>query len=72
VHRSSYKYWTKRKRTVSPKRLKDLVIVKSIHEESKGSAGARSIATIATARGYSLSRYRVRGLMKAQDLMSCQ
>ena len=57
---------------MSPERLKDLVIVKSIHEESKGSAGARSIATIATARGYPLSRYRVTGLMKAQDLISCQ
>ena len=72
MHRNSYKYWTKRKKTVSPERLKSLIMVKSIHEESKGSAGARSIATIATARGYPLSRYRVTGLMKAQNLISCQ
>ncbi len=72
MHRSSYKDWTKRKKTVSPERLKNRVIVKSIHEESKGSAGARSIATIATARGYPLSRYRVTGLMKAENLVSCQ
>lgn len=46
--------------------------MKAIHAESRGSAGARMIALIATERGYPLSRYRVRGLMKEQQLFSCQ
>lgn len=72
VHRSSYKYWEKRSKTVSPGRLKALTTVKAIHRESNGSAGARTIATIATGRGYPLSRYRASRLMKAQNLVSCQ
>lgn len=47
-------------------------MVKSIHAESNGSAGARTIATIATERGHSLSRYRARRLMQEQQLHSCQ
>jgi len=47
-------------------------VVKAIHVESKASAGARTISIIATDRGYSLSRYRVTGLMKAQGLVSGQ
>ena len=72
IHRSSYKYWEKRTKAISPERLKSLAIVKAIHTESNGSAGARTIATIATDRNYPLSRYRVSGLMQAQNLVSCQ
>jgi putative transposase len=72
VHRSSYKHWLKRSKSVTPERLKTLTVVKAIHSESKGSAGARTIATIATTRGYPLSRYRAGKLMKAQSLVSCQ
>ena len=72
VHRSSYKYWASRSKCVSPERLKALTVVKAIHRESNGSAGARTIATIATSRGYLLSRYRAGKLMKAQSLASCQ
>jgi putative transposase len=71
VHRSSYKYWVKRSKRVSPERLKALTVVKAIHRESNGSAGARTIATIATARGLPLSRYRAGKLMKIQALVSC-
>lgn len=49
-----------------------MTVVKAIHTESNGSAGARTIATIATSRGYPLSRYRAGNLMKAQRLVSCQ
>ena len=72
VHRSSLKYWLKRSKNVSPERLKALTIVKAIHAESNGSAGARTIATIATSRDYPLSLYRAGKLMKAQQLVSCQ
>ena len=72
VHRSSYNYWAKRSKVVSPEQLKALTFVKVIHRESNGSAGARTIATIATTRGLPLSRYRATKLMKAQALVSCQ
>ena len=57
---------------MSPERLKAQAIVKAIHSESNGSAGARTIALIATERGFPLSRYRAGNLMKAQHLVSCQ
>ena len=57
---------------MNPQRVKELATVKSIHKESNGSAGARTISTVATTRGVPLSRYRASGLMKALNLHSCQ
>jgi len=51
VHRSSYKYWRVRSRKINPERVKELALVKSIFKESNGSAGARTIASIATGGG---------------------
>jgi putative transposase len=64
VHRSSYRYWVNRDKKLSPKRLEKVTTVKSISNESGGSAGARTIATIATARGVVSSRYRASRMMK--------
>ena len=72
AHRSSYRHWSQRSKVTKPERLKELALVKSIFTESNGSAGARTIATIATTRGTALSRYRTRGLMKQCNLQSCQ
>jgi putative transposase len=72
VHRSSYKYWITRSKTISPKKVNEQAMVKAIHHESNDSAGARTIASIATERGSALSRYRARRLMKQCDLVSCQ
>ena len=47
-------------------------MVKSIFSESNGSAGARTVAQIATSRGLELSRYRARRIMKQCQLESCQ
>ena len=47
-------------------------MVKSIFNESNGSASARTIATIATSRGMALSRYRAGRLMARCQLVSCQ
>ena len=47
-------------------------MVKAIFNESSGSAGARTVATIATARDVLLSRYRASKIMKQFDLTSCQ
>lgn len=47
-------------------------MVKSIFSESNGSAGARTIAIIASNRGLPLSRYRADKLMKKLNLHSSQ
>ncbi len=72
VHRSSYKYWVERANKIQSERLNEMAMVKSIFNESNGSAGARTIASIATDRDMPLSRYRARGLMKKCGLESCQ
>ena len=72
VHRSSYNYWVKRTDTINPKMLNEMTMVKAIFHESNDSAGARTIAQIATTRGIALSRYRAGSLMKACGLESCQ
>jgi len=43
-----------------------------VHEASKGSAGARTIAQTLTNDGVSLSRYRATGIMRKLSLVSCQ
>ena len=72
VHRSSFRYWLKHKNKISPQQVQERAMVREIHTESNGSAGSRTIATIATSRGNSLSRYRVRKLMNEMQLYSCQ
>jgi len=72
THRSSYKYWTKRPKGIAPRRLKELALIRAIFAESNGSAGARTVATIATDRGVTLSRYRAGRLMKQCHLRSSQ
>ncbi|OUR92080.1 hypothetical protein A9Q81_17125 [Gammaproteobacteria bacterium 42_54_T18] len=47
-------------------------MVKSIYAENNSSAGARTIAGIATTRGLPLSHYVATRLMKEQGLVSCQ
>lgn len=62
----------KNKGVKSPKRLHEQAIVQAIHTESKESAGARTIATIATEQGTPLTRYRASKLMSELQLTSCQ
>jgi len=72
VHRSSFRYWNKQKDHICKEKLRAEVFVKSIFTESGGSAGARTISTIAQARELDLSRYRVSKIMKKFNLSSCQ
>lgn len=72
VNRSSYKYWASRDKGPSPDCIKVLAEVRAAHSQSKGSAGARTIANIVTTRGTPLSRYRAGRLMKALGLTSSQ
>jgi putative transposase len=68
VHSSSYYDWYNRPKLPPLKKAKELSVVKAIHEESNGSAGARTISTIAFHRGLSISRYRAGRIMKALGL----
>jgi len=72
VHRSSYKYWVERAKTINPKKINEHVMVKGIFAESKDSAGARTIGEISTQRGMPLSRYRAGRIMTVCGLRSCQ
>jgi len=73
VHRSSFKYWKHgSNRPMCAKKAKEMAKVKELFRESEGSAGARSIAQMATDQGVPLSRYRATRLMSKLGLVSCQ
>ncbi|EAC1210771.1 IS3 family transposase, partial [Escherichia coli] len=72
VHRSSYKYWKNRPEKPDGRRAVLRSQVLELHGISHGSAGARSIATIATRRGYQMGRWLAGRLMKELGLASCQ
>ena len=72
VHRSTYKYWKKRHKRPNTKRVKELAMVRRIHAESNGSAGARTIAQISQDRQIPITRYRAGKMMKQLQLVSCQ
>ena len=72
VHRSSYKYWNKRVNQVCSEQLKTETMIRAIFAESGESAGARTVATIASSRGFPLSRYRTNKVMRKLGLNSCQ
>ncbi len=57
VHRSSYRYWVNRDKSLSSERGLVRAEVRRAYGLSNGSAGARTIADIVTARGIPLSRY---------------
>jgi putative transposase len=75
VHRSTYKYWVKRDKRLSPEAAHLRSLVREVHRLSHGSAGARTVADIVTndeTHNISLSRYRATRLMKKLELVSCQ
>lgn len=72
IHRSSYKYWCSRKQGIGIKKIEERAMVKQLFNESRGSAGSRTIASMAQANGIDLSRYRARHIMKALSLVSSQ
>ncbi len=72
MQRSSYRYWQKNHTLIKPENIRTDAEVKAAHKLSKGSAGARTIATLVTKGGYSLSRYRAAKAMKRLGIVSCQ
>lgn len=72
VHRSSYRAWRSRPKTL-PKNERQLrEQIHAAHALSNGSAGARTIASMVSAQGLALSRYRAGRRMKAMGLVSSQ
>ncbi len=71
VHRSSFKYWKKPK-PVQPEQVVRLSKVRELFDASNGSAGSRSIATMASAQGVKMSRYLAAKCMEKLGFISCQ
>ncbi|EBY5612965.1 IS3 family transposase [Salmonella enterica] len=72
VHRSSYKYWEKSPEKPDGRRAVLRNQVLELHNISHDSAGARSIAIMATMRGFRMGRWLAGRLMKELGLVSCQ
>lgn len=72
IHRSSYRYWALRGLQIRPEQIRLQAEVRQAYNESRGSAGARTLAGMVSARGIALSRYRATGLMRRMGLVSCQ
>jgi len=71
IHRSSYKYWRQPKKPDAT-RVILLSLVREVYHESRGSAGARSIAAMVSTKGIKLSRWRAAKLIKELNIISCQ
>ncbi len=72
VHRSCYKYWGKSPEKPDGRRAVLRSQVLELHNISHGSAGARSIAIMATLKGFRMGRWLAGRLMKEPGLVSCQ
>lgn len=72
VHRSSYRSWRDQPKGLSSEERQLREHIKTVHALSHGSAGARTIAKMVTAKGLALSRYRAGRRMKALGLVSSQ
>ncbi|WP_394853165.1 IS3 family transposase [Serratia marcescens] len=72
IHRSSYRYWRKRRDMVNPGHVRLCSEIRRVWNQSRGSAGARTLADMLTQNGVPMSRYRAGRLMKYLNLSSCQ
>ncbi|WP_173632695.1 IS3 family transposase [Paramixta manurensis] len=72
IHRSSYRYWRKRRDTVNPARVRLYSEIRRAWNQSRGSAGARTLAEMLAQNGVPMTRYRAGRLMKYLNLSSCQ
>lgn len=72
VNRSSYKYWKNRSGKPDGRRAVLCSQILELHGISHGSAGARSIAKMATRRSYQMERWLAGRLYERVGLVSCQ
>lgn len=68
IHRSSYRYWRKRRDTVNPAQVRLCSEIRRAWNQIRGSAGARRLAEMLVP----MSRYRAGRLIKYLNLSSCQ
>ncbi|WP_373370586.1 IS3 family transposase [Pectobacterium parmentieri] len=72
LHRSSYRYWFRRRNMINPQQITLHSEIRRAWNQSQGSAGARTLADMLTHNGFPMSRYRAGRLMKQLALSSCQ
>jgi putative transposase len=72
IPRSSYHYHLKHRRLVRPEREKLTKQAVEIHRDSRGAAGARTIAGQLNQRGETVGRYKAASLMREAGLVSTQ
>jgi putative transposase len=72
IPRSSYHYHLKHRRLVRPEREKLTKQAVEIHRDSRGAAGARTIAVQLNQRGETVGRYKAASLMREAGLVSTQ
>ncbi|NRB23153.1 MAG: IS3 family transposase [Shewanella sp.] len=73
LERSSYYYWLNVKgRPIDLDRARQLEMVKELHQDSRGSAGARTISVKLTEKGEKVGRYKAASLMEDAGVESCQ
>ena len=72
LHRSTYNYRRRAAVRINPQKIKLNALVRSAHQASQGSAGARTIAGIVTEQAMPLSRYRAGRVMRHLGLISTQ
>jgi putative transposase len=72
VYRSSYQAWRNRDKQPGAERVKLKSLIREAFRESRGSAGARSIAAIVTDKGMPLGRKLAGKLMAEMGLISRQ
>jgi len=72
VKRSSYNSYRKRKGKSNPARALLKAKVIEIHQESRCSAGTRTIAGLLQQQGEKVGRYKIRSIMQEADLTSKQ
>ncbi len=70
IQRSSYYYRLQHKDIVDPERenLKQLAV--EIHTQSRGAAGARTIAGELSQAGHNVGRYKAKNLMNEANIVS--
>ncbi len=72
VSRSSFYAWRQRQGKVDPEREKLKAALIEQHRASKGSAGARSLASLLQDQGHQIGRFKVAGLMREAGIISSQ
>ncbi|WP_416148196.1 IS3 family transposase [Pseudomonas sp. KU26590] len=72
VNRSSFYAWRQRQGVANRGRARLRTLLVRFHKESRGSAGARTLASDLRSEGHQVGRYMARTLMRESGVVSCQ